>query len=94
MLSNNQASIKELTPTSDCSSMVPPAVRLVKIAVIPSFLRKSITRVNIPLISSSLPTAVRLVIGSMMSASGRNSVTILCKTTKWFSSPYKVGRIE
>ena len=68
--SSSQVSISEETPTSLCSAVSPPAVRLVNRAVMPWFFRKSIIRVSIALTSCWSPTAVRLVMGSMTTAGG------------------------
>jgi hypothetical protein len=77
--------MREDTPASDCSTDAPADVRLVKTAVMPSILRKSMSLVSMALLSAS--ESVKSVMGSTSTAAGRNSRIVLCMKARCVSSP-------
>ena len=64
------------------------SVRLVKQVVMPSFLKKSITRVRSDRASTRLPLTDKLLIGSITTTEGLYSRTILWRSTRCISKPY------
>ena len=76
LASSSQVSISDDTPSCESASGIELSfVRLVNIAVVPSCLRKSMSRISVGLRAVSCRSIVRLLIGSTTTTDGRSSRT-------------------